>query len=108
MILARVCLLAIMMPAIKRQASDSFNSSNQVVLKKQKSNSNIQDGAALTVAGRGAAKDGALVAAVSEIELPDGVSGTQRYRMSWLTRVVVVPANECPPRPDHGVHWPLR
>ena len=54
-----------MMPTAKRQASDSLSSSNEVVLKRQKSNTNLQDGSALAVSGRPGGRDGALIHAVS-------------------------------------------
>lgn len=53
-----------MMPAIKRQASDSFNGPNHALVKRQKSNSDLNGDGALTVAGRGKGKDGALVQSV--------------------------------------------
>lgn len=48
---------------MKRQASDSFSSSNQLVVKRQKSNSNIQDGSVVAAVGKGG-KDGALIPSV--------------------------------------------
>ena len=52
---------AIMMPSIKRQASDSF-SQPQSLVKRQKSNSDLNESRALTVGGKG--QDGALVPSV--------------------------------------------
>ena len=56
---------AAMMPAIKRQASDSFSGPNQSLVKRQKSSSDLNRDGALTVTGRGKGKDGALVQSVS-------------------------------------------
>jgi Prp8 binding protein len=50
-----------MMPAVKRQASESFSSSSQLVVKRQKSNADLRDGSALTVVG---GQNGALVQSV--------------------------------------------
>jgi hypothetical protein len=57
-----------MMPAIKRHASDSFSSSSQVVVKRQKSNSDLKDGSAVTVVGGG--QNGALVQSVCLLLTP--------------------------------------
>jgi hypothetical protein len=51
-----------MMPAVKRQASDSFSSSSQIVVKRQKSNTDLKDGSTVAVVGGG--KNGALVQSV--------------------------------------------
>jgi hypothetical protein len=50
-----------MMPAVKRQASDSFSSS-QVVVKRQKSSSNLNNDSAVAVVG--GERNGALVQSV--------------------------------------------
>ena len=52
------------MPAIKRQASDSFSGPNHALVKRQKSNSDLNGDGALTVTGRGKEKDGTLVQSV--------------------------------------------
>lgn len=55
-----------MMPAVKRQASDSFSSSSQVVVKRQKSNPDLHDGSAVAVGGGGGGggQNGSLVQSV--------------------------------------------
>lgn len=50
------------MPAIKRQASDSFSSSSQGLVKRQKSSSDLNNGSALAFVG--GAQHGALVQSV--------------------------------------------
>jgi hypothetical protein len=52
-----------MMPAPKRQASDSFISSQQLVVKRQKSDANLSNGSAVAVVGNDA-QNGALVQSV--------------------------------------------
>jgi hypothetical protein len=52
------------MPAMKRQASDSFSSSNQLVVKRQKSSENLMNGSALTTVGSAKGQNGALIQSV--------------------------------------------
>jgi Prp8 binding protein len=52
-----------MMPAPKRTASDSFSSSQQLVVKRQKSDANLSSGSAVAVVGNNA-QNGALVQSV--------------------------------------------
>jgi hypothetical protein len=54
-----------MMPAIKRQASDSFSGPSQSLVKRKKSGSELNENGALTTTVRGNAQDGALVQSVS-------------------------------------------
>jgi hypothetical protein len=54
-----------MMPSIKRQASDSFSGPNQLLVKRQKSNSDLRENGALAVTSQGKAKDGSLIQSVS-------------------------------------------
>lgn len=54
-------------PAMKRQASDSFSSSNQLVVKRQKSSENLKNGSALTTVGSGKGQNGALIQSVRKI-----------------------------------------
>ena len=56
-----------MMPSIKRQASDSFSGPSKGLVKRQKSNSDLNEGGALTVGGRVKGQDGALIQSVSLI-----------------------------------------
>lgn len=52
-----------MMPAVKRQASDSFSSS-QVVVKRQKSSSDLKDGST-SGSAKGGVDSGAIIQSVS-------------------------------------------
>lgn len=52
------------MPAMKRQASDSFSSSSQLVVKRQKSSENLKNASALTTVGSGKGQNGALIQSV--------------------------------------------
>jgi len=52
-----------MMPAPKRTASDSFASSQQLVVKRQKSDANLSNGSAVSVVGNNA-QNGALIQSV--------------------------------------------
>jgi Prp8 binding protein len=52
-----------MMPPPKRTASDSFSSSQQLVVKRQKSDANLNNGSAIAVVGNNA-QNGALVQSV--------------------------------------------
>jgi hypothetical protein len=52
-----------MMPAPKRAASDSFSSSQQLVVKRQKSDANLSNGSAVAVVGNNV-QNGALVQTV--------------------------------------------
>lgn len=56
-------LRAVMMPAPKRTASDSFSSSQQLVVKRQKSDANLTKGSTIAVVGNNA-QSGALVQSV--------------------------------------------
>lgn len=58
-----------MMPAPKRTASDSFNSSQQLVVKRQKSDANLSNGSAIAVVGNNA-QNGALVQSVCHLSPP--------------------------------------
>ena len=49
---------------MKRQASDSFSSSNQLVVKRQKSSESLKNGSALTTVGSGKSQNGALIQSV--------------------------------------------
>jgi hypothetical protein len=49
---------------MKRQASDSFSSSNQLVVKRQKSSESLKNGSALTTVGLGKGQNGALIQSV--------------------------------------------
>jgi hypothetical protein len=55
---------------MKRQASDSFSSSNQLVVKRQKSSDNLKNGSALTTLGSGKGQNGTLVQSVCFSILP--------------------------------------
>jgi hypothetical protein len=55
----------VMMPSVKRQASDSFSGPNQLLVKRQKSNSDLRQDGALAVTAQGKGKDGTLVQSVS-------------------------------------------
>jgi hypothetical protein len=61
-------LIRIMMPSIKRQASDSFSGPNQPLVKRQKSNSDLRENGALAVTSQGKAKDGSLIQSVSSYQ----------------------------------------
>lgn len=54
------------MPAPKRTASDSFSSSQQLVVKRQKSDANLSNGSAIAVVGNNA-QNGALVQSVCHL-----------------------------------------
>ena len=56
---------SVMMPSIKRQASDSFSGPNHSLVKRQKSNSDLKENGALAVTSQGKGKDGALIQLVS-------------------------------------------
>jgi len=54
-----------MMPSIKRQASESFSTPNQSLVKRQKSSTDLNDNtSAVTVAGAGRGQNGTLVPSV--------------------------------------------
>lgn len=75
---------SIMMPSIKRQASDSFSGPNQSLVKRQKSSSDLRENGALTVSSQGKGKDGALIQSVSLVLGCFRTSTAKRLEQGWL------------------------
>ena len=94
------------MPAMKRQASDSFSSQSQGLVKRQKSSSELNNGSAVAVAG-GGARNGALTQSVC----PETHSQSQHTKLSigeqgqLMEGTWIGTTNEWIASAYHGVDW---
>lgn len=92
------------MPSVKRQASDSFGS-NQALVKRQKSNTNLQDDSGLAVSRATGGRKDALVSSVSQPCYHEG-GDVLSEEQGWLMEKRAGHKNERPESTHHGADRP--